>query len=95
MILAMISETLPPSQVYEAADEIVAQRLSQIEGVSQVFAGGSESPPCGFKSIPGRWRRPVSGLGRAHSARPDECGLAQRTLEARATHTRCQQRSTV
>jgi hydrophobe/amphiphile efflux-1 (HAE1) family protein len=42
MILAMISETLKPAQVYEAADEIVAQRLSQVEGVSQVFVGGSE-----------------------------------------------------
>src|SRR5437773_1055681 len=42
MILAMISDTLKPTQVYETADEIVAQRLSQVEGVSQVFAGGSE-----------------------------------------------------
>src|SRR5882762_8260320 len=42
MILAMISESLKPTQVYENADEIVAQRLSQVEGVSQVFVGGSE-----------------------------------------------------
>jgi hydrophobe/amphiphile efflux-1 (HAE1) family protein len=42
MILAMTSDTLPPTQVYEAADEIVAQKLSQVEGVSQVFTGGSE-----------------------------------------------------
>src|SRR5690349_19425147 len=42
MILAMTSDTLPSTQLYEAADEIVAQRLSQVEGVSQVFAGGSE-----------------------------------------------------
>src|SRR5438128_1748244 len=39
MILAMTSDTLPPTEVYEYADEIVAQRLSQVEGVSQVFAG--------------------------------------------------------
>src|SRR5713226_1134562 len=38
LILAMTSDTLPPTQVYETADEIVAQRLSQVEGVSQVFA---------------------------------------------------------
>jgi hydrophobe/amphiphile efflux-1 (HAE1) family protein len=42
MILAMTSETLPPTQLYEQADEIVGQRLSQVEGVSQVFVGGSE-----------------------------------------------------
>src|SRR5437667_5242685 len=42
MILALTSDTLPPTDVYEYADEIVAQRLSQVEGVSQVFAGGSE-----------------------------------------------------
>jgi hydrophobe/amphiphile efflux-1 (HAE1) family protein len=42
MILAMTSDSLNPSDVYESADEIVAQRLSQVEGVSQVFVGGSE-----------------------------------------------------
>src|SRR5256714_9062747 len=42
MILAMTSESLNPADVYETADEIVAQRLSQVEGVSQVFVGGSE-----------------------------------------------------
>src|SRR5580765_6485792 len=42
MILAMTSTSLNPADVYETADEIVAQRLSQVEGVSQVFVGGSE-----------------------------------------------------
>jgi hydrophobe/amphiphile efflux-1 (HAE1) family protein len=42
MILAMTSETLPSTQVYELADEIVGQKLSQVEGVSQVVIGGSE-----------------------------------------------------
>src|SRR6266446_2997726 len=36
MILALTSDTLPQTQIYEAADEIVAQKLSQVEGVSQV-----------------------------------------------------------
>src|SRR3954467_4022802 len=36
MILAMTSDTLGPTQIYENADEIVGQRLSQVEGVSQV-----------------------------------------------------------
>jgi multidrug efflux pump subunit AcrB len=42
MILAMTSATLEPTVVYENADEIVAQRLSQVEGVSQVIVSGAE-----------------------------------------------------
>lgn len=44
MILAMTSDTIPISKVYNLADEIVAQRLSQIPGVSQVLlAGGAKT----------------------------------------------------
>jgi hydrophobe/amphiphile efflux-1 (HAE1) family protein len=53
MILAMISETLKPTEVYENADEIVAQRLSQVEGVSQVFVGGSEKSAVRVQINPG------------------------------------------
>ena len=42
LTLAMTSDSLPPTTVFEVADEIVAQRLSQVEGVSQVFVSGSE-----------------------------------------------------
>ncbi|MBU6401274.1 MAG: efflux RND transporter permease subunit [Verrucomicrobia bacterium] len=42
MIIAMASETLSPVQVFEAADNIVGQKLSQVEGVSQVFITGAE-----------------------------------------------------
>ena len=41
MVLAMTSDTRSPPQVFELADEIVGQRLSQVEGVSQVLIGGS------------------------------------------------------
>src|SRR6267142_1169835 len=53
MILAMTSDTLPPSVVYENGDEIVAQRLSQVEGVSQVFTGGSEKSAVRVQINPG------------------------------------------
>jgi hydrophobe/amphiphile efflux-1 (HAE1) family protein len=53
MILAMTSETLQPTDVYEQADEIVAQRLSQVEGVSQVFVGGSEKSAVRVQINPG------------------------------------------
>ena len=42
MILAMRSETLPPTQVFEYADSIIGQRLSQVEGVSQAFISGAD-----------------------------------------------------
>src|SRR5438874_1631761 len=49
MILAMTSATLPATQIYDYADTILAQRLSQVEGVSQVFISGAakERSGCG------------------------------------------------
>jgi multidrug efflux pump subunit AcrB len=41
MILAMTSDTLPTTQIYDYGDTIIAQRLSQVEGVSQVFISGA------------------------------------------------------
>src|SRR5207249_6916276 len=41
MILAMTSETFTPTQIYDYADTIIGQRLSQVEGVSQVFISGA------------------------------------------------------
>ncbi len=44
MVLAMTSDSLPVTGVFEAADEIVGQRFSQVEGVSQVLiSGGAKS----------------------------------------------------
>ena len=40
MILAMTSDAQPLSEVYNLADQIIGQRISQIEGVSQVLIGG-------------------------------------------------------
>jgi hydrophobe/amphiphile efflux-1 (HAE1) family protein len=40
MVLAMTSDARPLSDVYNLADQIIGQRISQIEGVSQVFIGG-------------------------------------------------------
>src|SRR6266849_1933094 len=42
MVLAMTSDTLPSVDIFEYADTIVGQRLSQVEGVSQAFIGGAE-----------------------------------------------------
>jgi hydrophobe/amphiphile efflux-1 (HAE1) family protein len=42
LIMGMVSDNLLPTQVFEVADEIVGQRLSQVEGVSQVIVTGAE-----------------------------------------------------
>ncbi|WP_288108976.1 multidrug efflux RND transporter permease subunit [Limnobacter sp.] len=44
MIIAMSSDTLPPGAIYDAASTVVAQKLSQVEGVGQVTIGGSAAP---------------------------------------------------
>jgi len=42
MIMAMTSDTEPAAKVFEYADSIIAQKLSQVEGVSQVFIPSAE-----------------------------------------------------
>ncbi|MBV9785004.1 MAG: efflux RND transporter permease subunit [Acidisphaera sp.] len=44
MTLALTSDTLSAGQVYDAADTVLGQRLSQVEGVSQVQVNGAEKP---------------------------------------------------
>jgi multidrug efflux pump len=44
MTLALSSDTLTTAQIYDAADSILAQRLAQAEGVSQVTVNGAEKP---------------------------------------------------
>ena len=44
MILALTSQTVPASALYDAADTVIVQRLSQIEGVAEVSVNGAEQP---------------------------------------------------
>src|SRR6202158_2905242 len=44
MLLALTSDNIPPAQIYDAADSILAQKLAQVQGVGQVFAWGSSRP---------------------------------------------------
>src|SRR5205085_2900013 len=44
MILALTSSTVPPSALYDAADTVIAQRLSQVDGVAEVTVNGAEQP---------------------------------------------------
>ena len=44
MILSLTSHTLSQAQMYDAASTILAQKLSQIDGIGQVTVGGSSLP---------------------------------------------------
>jgi multidrug efflux pump subunit AcrB len=43
-ILALTSETIPAAEIYNIADTVIVQRLSQIDGVAEVTATGAEQP---------------------------------------------------
>jgi multidrug efflux pump len=44
LILAMTSKTLSRGQIFDAASNVLQQRLSQLDGVGQVIVGGSTLP---------------------------------------------------
>ncbi len=44
LLLSLTSTNIPPAQIYDAADSILAQKLAQVEGVGQVFTWGSSRP---------------------------------------------------
>lgn len=52
MQIALTSDTLSPAQVYDVADSILAQRLSQVEGVAQVQVNGAEKPAVRVQTDP-------------------------------------------
>ena len=44
LILALTSDQMPSSAVYDAADTVLLQRISQIQGVSDVSVSGADQP---------------------------------------------------
>jgi multidrug efflux pump len=52
MILALTSQTAPGPRMYDAADSILAQKLSQVEGVGQVTVGGGARPAVRVEANP-------------------------------------------
>jgi hydrophobe/amphiphile efflux-1 (HAE1) family protein len=44
LILALTSDTRSASAIYDIADTVIAQRLSQVDGVAQVSVSGAEQP---------------------------------------------------
>jgi len=53
LILALTSDKLPLSEVFEFADEVVGQRLNQVEGVSQATVTGAEKSAVRVQMNPG------------------------------------------
>jgi len=44
MIVALTSDTMTQPQMYDIGDTVLAQKLSQIDGIGNVFVGGSSRP---------------------------------------------------
>ncbi len=52
MILSLTSDTIPLPRMYDAADSILAQKLSQVPGVGQVVVGGGARPAVRIEANP-------------------------------------------
>jgi multidrug efflux pump len=44
LILTLTSDVVPKPEIYDMADSILAQKISQIQGVGQTFVGGTSQP---------------------------------------------------
>src|SRR5262249_25367073 len=68
LILALTSETVDTSRMYDAASSILQQKLAQVEGVGQVVVGGSALPGVRVDLNPTALDRYGVGLDQVRSA---------------------------
>jgi multidrug efflux pump len=54
MVLALTSKTLTRAQLYDSADSVIQQQLSQVDGVGQITLGGSALPSVRVELEPDR-----------------------------------------
>jgi hydrophobe/amphiphile efflux-1 (HAE1) family protein len=59
LILSANSDTLPLPQVFDIANSVIAQKISQVEGVGQVTVGGGQQPAVRVQADPAS----LAGLG--------------------------------
>ncbi len=52
LMLAMTSDSMTVPQLYDAADSILGQKVSQVNGVGQTFVGGSAKPAVRIEANP-------------------------------------------
>jgi len=74
LILSMTSDALPLGQVFDAANTVLAQKISQVEGVGQVFVGGGQQPAVRVQVDP------VALAGIGLSLEDVRAALAQQTV---------------
>ena len=94
MILAVQSDAVPLIEVDDYADNILAQQISQIAGVSQVFIGGEQKRAVRVQVDPGEARRdgPDAGgrarhAGQLHRERAQGHDRRRPTAPSRSTPT--------
>jgi len=68
MILAMTSDVQTQPQMYDVGDSILAQKIAQIEGVGQVFVGGSSRPAVRVEANPLQLSKMNVGLDAVRTA---------------------------
>ncbi|HZV96305.1 MAG TPA: multidrug efflux RND transporter permease subunit [Candidatus Nitrosocosmicus sp.] len=68
MILALTSDTFPIGRLYDAADSVLAQKLSQVEGIGQVTVGGAARPAVRVQVEPGLLTQLGLGLEQVRAA---------------------------
>ncbi|MBI3274686.1 MAG: efflux RND transporter permease subunit, partial [Methylocystis sp.] len=54
LVIALTSDTLPTSAIYDATDTVIAQRISQVAGVAEVRIAGAEQPAIRVQVDPAR-----------------------------------------
>jgi multidrug efflux pump len=64
LILALTSETVSTAEMYDAASSILQQKLSQVEGIGQVFVGGGSLPAVRVELNPAALNKYGIGLDR-------------------------------
>lgn len=62
LILALTSETMRISQLYDVADTLISQRIAQVKGVSDVSVTGAEQPAVRVDMDPGKLANMGLGL---------------------------------
>ena len=83
LVLALTSETIGQGRLYDAASNVLQQRLSQVSGVGQVAVSGSSLPAVRVEINPNALSKPIryfesvrAGLAAANANTPKEIGRA-------------------
>jgi len=85
LVMAMTSDTLGPGRIYDAAANILQQKLSQVNGVAG-GAGAARSAGCSDRDQSDRaCRSMASGLEASGGQRGGQCQLPQRARSRSAT----------